>query len=216
MTKDYAKPSTTRKSSSSKKKSSPRKPTKAAAKPAPKSTSKGHGKYIALMLIVVGLFVYGLYKLARIPPEQLSKQSELLTPPTTTPQTPSKAPTKPAEQTKVQKEPEARFKFYDLLPNSEVESSTTDAYQFKEKGQSEQYLYMVQTGSFKNAADAERQKATIAFQGLKAKISTVKSDSGTTWHRVETGPYNSRSDMNAALDKLVAINIQPLVKKTKK
>jgi cell division protein FtsN len=213
MTKDYAKPSTTRKSSSSKKKSSARKPTKAAVKATPKPTSKGHGKYIVLMLIVVGLFVYGLYNLARIPPEQLSKQSELLTPPT---QTPSKAPTKPAEPAKVQKQPEARFKFYDLLPNSEVESSTTDAYQFKEKGQSEQYLYMLQTGSFKSATDAERQKATIAFQGLKAKISTVKSDSGTTWHRVETGPYNSRSEMNAALDKLVAINIQPLVKKTKK
>jgi cell division protein FtsN len=219
MTKDYAKPSTTRKPASSKKKPSKAKRTssrstqKTATKPKPKTASatKGHAKYVVLMVIIVGLFVYGLFHLASIPPEQLTTESKASEPAST----PQKKP-KIVEQTKPKKETEARFKFYDLLPNSEVESSTVDAYQFKEKGQNEQYLYLVQTGSFKNMSDAERQKATIAFQGLKARIRTVKNESGSTWHRVETGPFNSRSDMNAALDKLVAINIQPLVKKTKK
>ena len=74
----------------------------------------------------------------------------------------------------------------------------------------------MQTGSFRNKSDAERQKATVAFQGIKAKIKVITSDSGTKWYRVTAGPYTNRSKMNGALDKLVAINIQPLVKKTKK
>ena len=56
----------------------------------------------------------------------------------------------------------------------------------------------------------------IAFQGLKADIKSVKNDQGSTWHRVSTGPFFNRSKMNSALDKLVSMQIQPLVKKIKK
>ncbi|HTN35153.1 MAG TPA: SPOR domain-containing protein, partial [Marinobacter sp.] len=40
--------------------------------------------------------------------------------------------------------------------------------------------------------------------------------SGAVWYRVNVGPFTSRSQANAAVDKLVNINIQPLVRKIPK
>ena len=208
MTRDYAKPSTTKTSSKSKPKKKTAKKSAAtpkAAPPAPSNSGKSKFFHITLITAILGGFAYGLYKLAQLPADRT------LDP--TTPTKPSQA--KQVEPTKTEK-PEARFQFYDMLPNSEVETDAVTAYTFKEKGVQEEYQYMLQTGSFRQRKDAERQKATIAFQGLKASIKATSNDQGSTWFRVQTGPFASRSEMNAALDKLYAINIQPLVKKSKK
>ena len=209
MTRDYAKPSTTRKTKGTKTTRSTR-TTRASIErptvPEPRRSRKANAFSILLIFAVIGASLYGLYKLAQIPGQPANQVDAV----------DARAIKKSKQQERAQDKPTARFQFYDLLPKSEVETDTVDAYTFKEKGASEEYSYMLQTGSFKSAKDAERQKATIAFQGLKAAVKTVSSDSGSKWHRVQTGPYYSRSEMNAALDKLVAINIQPLVKKNKK
>ena len=211
MTRDYAKPSTTKKAAAKRRTKKPASKASAKKAPAPKAnTESGPNKTLHLFLIaaLLGGFGFALYKLAQVDD---GDQVE-----STNTSKPAQAAKPAATKKQVIPKPEARFQFYDLLPNSEVETDTVDAYTFKEKGAEEEYLYMVQTGSFRSAADAERQKANIAFQGLKARIQTVTNDKGSTWHRVETGPFQSRSEMNAALDKLYAINIQPLVKKSKK
>lgn len=106
------------------------------------------------------------------------------------------------------------FRFYEMLPDSEVIPPKVEEYT---PGPAQQtYNYLVQTGSFRNQRDAERQRAQIAFQGLRANISRIDLDSGSTWFRVNVGPFTTRSQMNAALDKLVAISIQPLVRKIPK
>ena len=74
----------------------------------------------------------------------------------------------------------------------------------------------MQTGSFRQQQDAERQRAEIAFQGLRAQVKRIDLDSGSIWYRVNVGPFTSRSQMNAAIDKLVNLNIQPLVRKIPK
>ena len=215
MTRDYAKPSTTKKPGAKRPKRKPSAKTKAAPKKATAARTTQHqgsnkALHIVLIAALLGGFGFALYKLAQVDESQTSPATIKQTNKTEKPQQLSEPKEKASEK------PEARFQFYDLLPNSEVETDTVDAYTFKEKGAEEEYLYMVQTGSFRSAADAERQKANIAFQGLKATIRTVTNENGSTWHRVETGPFVSRSEMNAALDKLYAINIQPLVKKSKK
>lgn len=213
MTKDYAPPSTTRKKSTGKSNKSKPAPGKGKAKKSgahqapPPPPPKAKGKLFFGLAILLGAFGYGLYFLQSVPPAApLDEEPQKITK--------KKSVTKP--ETKSQDEDTQRFKFYDLLPESEVVPPKVSAYQFKEKNKSETYYYIVQTGSFKNRADAERQKATIAFQGLKGSIKSVQSSSGTTWHRVSTGPFYTRTDMNSALDKLVAIDIEPLVKKIKK
>jgi cell division protein FtsN len=151
-------------------------------------------------------FGYGLYLLNSIP--------ETHSIPAATSQTTNKPAAKMAP--KVTQPAEQRFNFYDLLPEHQVVAPKVDAYQFKEKSAEGEFYYVIQTGSFRNYQDAERQKAMIAFQGLKANIQSITNEQGTTWHRVSTGPFYNRSKMNSALDKLVAIQIQPLVKKLKK
>lgn len=217
MTQDYAKPSTTRnkpgaskskKASASKKAqgsaSKARKPSGASQTPPPPPPKRG--KLIFILIVLIGAFAAGLYLLLQLPETQTTTEST----------------TKPAPKTikepeqAAQTEPEQRFKFYDLLPESEVIPPKVDSYQFKEKGAAKSYYYLVQTGSFRSQSDAERQKATIAFQGLKGNIKAVTNNSGTTWYRVVTGPFHSRSEMNSALDKLVNIGIEPLVKKIEK
>ncbi|MDC0663076.1 SPOR domain-containing protein [Marinobacter sp. SS21] len=106
------------------------------------------------------------------------------------------------------------FRFYEMLPDSEVIPPKVEEYT---PGPAQQtYNYLVQTGSFRSQSDAERQRAQIAFQGLRAKVSRIDLNSGSTWYRVNVGPFTTRSQMNSALDKLVAINIQPLVRKIPK
>lgn len=106
------------------------------------------------------------------------------------------------------------FKFYDMLPDSEVVAPKVDEYT-PGPGQTT-FDYLVQTGSFRSQKDAERQRAEIAFQGLRAYVSQIDLDSGSTWYRVNVGPFTSRSQMNSAVDKLVSINIEPLVRKIAK
>jgi len=219
MTQDFAKPSTTRKpgskkpkSSSSTKKLPPQK--KGVSKPKATlskvtTTTPKRGKFIFLLFVLLCLFIYGLYLLQNIPPTQVTNHT----------QSTLKRANPPANIRNKDKQPavkEKRFKFYDILPETEVIAPQVDEYHYTEKNAITDFYYFIQTGSFRNIGDAEKQKAQIAFQGLKAKITSVTNSSGTQWHRVMTGPFHNRSTMNAALDKLVSINIEPLVKRIPK
>jgi len=106
------------------------------------------------------------------------------------------------------------FTFYDELPRSQVQTPAVKEY--TPKAPPKDVAYSLQTGSFRSADDAERQKAQIGFQGMQASVQKITLDSGSVWYRVNVGPFDSRSRMNAAIDRLVSINIQPLVRKVTK
>ncbi|GGE74452.1 hypothetical protein GCM10011533_28640 [Streptosporangium jomthongense] len=133
------------------------------------------------------------------------------------PQQPPAAKNPPLQQpaqTAKQKEQKPGFRFYEMLPESEVVPSNVEEYT---PGPSKQdFDYLVQSGSFRSQEDAERQRAQIAFQGLRASVQRIELDSGSVWYRVNVGPFKSRSQMNSAIDKLVSINIQPLIRKVPK
>ena len=220
MTQDYAKPSTTKKPGEPKKKkgssgkatgsknTAKKKAGGASAKetPTPPST-RNRTPFFLSLIVLIGAFTYGIYFLQSIPPTNS---------PAITPEKQTNNKTTIVEKKQAEKTPSARFNFYDILPKSTVTAPKVEEYKFKQKSGNDTYSYIIQTGSFRNRADAERQKANIAFKGLKAQIETVTNDKGTVWHRVKTGPFTNRSKLNSALDKLVSINIQPLVKKEKK
>lgn len=109
-------------------------------------------------------------------------------------------------------EQERDFRFYDMLPESSVVTPDMDAYEPGPGAAERNIEYILQTGSFRTEKDAEQQRAQVGFQGLRARISSVSTDAGGTWYRVEAGPYTDRSEMNRAIDRLVSINIQPLVR----
>ncbi|WP_430460427.1 SPOR domain-containing protein [Thalassolituus sp. LLYu03] len=103
------------------------------------------------------------------------------------------------------------YEFYKLLEKQTVEVPEVDAYHSTPKD-NETYQYRLQAGSFRNAEDAERMRASLLLEGLTAyrQESTVN---GTTWHRVFVGPFTDRSKMNKAQDILAERSISPLVVK---
>lgn len=184
------------------------------AKPKPKRSAPSHSqqgglsvKWI-LSLAAVGGFIGFIVYLNTLPAGQEVRQPT----PSQAQQTQPKATkSQPPAQTARK---ERDFRFYEMLPESEVVPPKVDEYT---PGPAKQaYDYVVQSGSFRSKQDAERQRAQIAFQGLRAHVQHVVQDNGSEWYRVNVGPFTSRSQMNSAVDKLVGINIQPLVRKIPK
>ncbi|BES69936.1 SPOR domain-containing protein [Marinobacter nanhaiticus D15-8W] len=207
MSRDYAKkPRNDRSAATSRTVSKNRPRPGARSNGAPKRQAGGLSLRWILSLAMVGGFIGFIAYLNSLPtPEEQHAAA-----PKPAPSKPSPAP---AEK---KKEQQQSFQFYDMLPESEVVPPKVKEYDPGPTAAERQYRYLVQTGSFKGHADAERQRAQIAFQGLRANIEKVTLDSGTTWYRVNVGPFDSRSKMNSAVDKLVGINIQPLVRKVPK
>lgn len=90
-----------------------------------------------------------------------------------------------------------RFDFYTVLPNQELDLNPdiepADLQSRSEGGAQ----YLLQVGSFRQQADADRRRGELALLGLEATVEAGDSDSGR-WHRVYLGPFESRSDMARA------------------
>jgi cell division protein FtsN len=108
-----------------------------------------------------------------------------------------KATTK-AEETKV------RFEFYNILPKSEVIIPQPKTIGPKAKPVVKTPLpiatgnnanQLLQVGSFRSAADADRLRARLALLGLNPKINSVQIDGQQTWHRVQLGPFANQQQL---------------------
>lgn len=98
---------------------------------------------------------------------------------------------------------EPTFDFYTVLPEMEVVVDTPKQVKKKtivssppEKTASikpaDKVSYLIQVGSFKNAADADSFKAKLALLGIESRVQTVTIDNSATWHRVQVGPISGR------------------------
>ncbi|MEA1082521.1 SPOR domain-containing protein [Marinobacter qingdaonensis] len=208
MSRDYARKNRSASASATPKKKPARAPgtSKTRARSAAPARAQQGGlslKWI-LSLAAVGGFVGFIVYLNSLPPSEPSRPAQ---PPA------AKTEPKPATTAK-QEDKKPGFRFYEMLPESEVVPPKVEEYT---PGPAKQdFNYLVQSGSFRKKDDAERQRAQIAFQGLRASVQRIDLDSGSTWYRVNVGPFSSRSQMNSAIDKLVSINIQPLIRKIPK
>ncbi len=94
-----------------------------------------------------------------------------------------------------------RYEFYSILPEREVlvpESAPAAGETAKDGGQqAEPRLYILQAGSFRRYADADRRRAELALLGIESTIQVVKAAQGETWHRVRIGPYQSLRELDA-------------------
>lgn len=107
--------------------------------------------------------------------------------------------------------PRPHFDFYDRLPEMEVvvpeealppprpAANTTDA---DAPAPVAVKPLLIQVGSFKKAADADRVKAQLALLGMEVRVSRVKIDDGDTWHRVRVGPFSDRASLDSARQRL--------------
>lgn len=122
-------------------------------------------------------------------------------------------PAAPAPKTATKAKPEAdknsgenRFKFYDMLPEMEVkipkealDAPARDGAQKPERDG----LYILQVGSFRSMAEADRLKAQLAFMGVESSIQSVIISNDSTWYRVQVGPKQLRElqQARAALER---------------
>ncbi|MGO2133193.1 MAG: SPOR domain-containing protein [Halomonas sp.] len=71
--------------------------------------------------------------------------------------------------------------------------------------------YMLQAASFSSRGDASELSQSLANFGLQTKISEVRTDDGSTWYRVQSGPYNDRREIDRAKDLMATRGITPLL-----
>lgn len=70
--------------------------------------------------------------------------------------------------------------------------------------------YFLQVGAYKTAADAEQQRARLAFQGFESKVSQ-RDAGGVTYYRVRIGPFSKFEDMNSTRQRLSDAGIDTAV-----
>lgn len=110
-------------------------------------------------------------------------------------------------------EPETQFDFYEMLPKFEVvipEKDGTSTSAGATSSVQKPGAYILQAGSFRNMADADRVRALIALQGVESKIQKVTVDNDT-WHRVRIGPITNLQKLEETRSKLRQSQIEALV-----
>ncbi len=106
--------------------------------------------------------------------------------------------------------PEARFDFYDILPRSQVQAPQGVYHSTPRDAVEANSRFLLQTGSFRTEAEAERMRAQLLLSGLpNVHTSRVEGDNGI-WYRVRTGPFNNRTELNRARNQLTSLGISPM------
>jgi cell division protein FtsN len=116
----------------------------------------------------------------------------------------------PASQTA---EPQTEFDFYEMLPKFEVVVPEKDKdVQRNAPGTTVEKpgAYILQAGSYRNYADADRVRAILALQGVESKISKVTIDADT-WHRVRVGPMRDLKNLDNTRRKVREAQIDAIV-----
>ena len=154
--------------------------------------------------VVTGLFLAFLYYLAGIKPtDRQMKDIEV-----SAPGFPKSGKDSP------------KFDFYTLLPDREVVAPTPETPKARNSAPTptptanEQYV--IQTGSFRSAQEADHRRAELILMGLDVKIQKVELGPGEAWHRVQVGPFQSSTELEAAKTTLAENNIEHIVLRLKK
>ncbi|TXS93913.1 sporulation protein [Parahaliea maris] len=120
------------------------------------------------------------------------------------------ASTQPAAKTP----PKPRFDFYTMLPEQtiDVDVDPAEVAQPRATASSSKEIYLLQAGSFRQRADADRRRAELLLLGLEPRVEESSSDNGR-WFRVFIGPFDSRSKMAKARSLTAGQDIDTLLLK---
>ena len=107
-----------------------------------------------------------------------------------------------------------KYDFYEMLPKFEVvvpekdkdvKSDLPTAAKVERQG-----VYVLQAGSYRNEADADRVRQQLSMQGIDAKVQRVAVDADV-WHRVRIGPITNLDQLNKLRKQLQAADVDALV-----
>jgi len=114
-------------------------------------------------------------------------------------------------------EPAFRFDFYDRLSKEEVvvpDDELVDDEPSARPGATPATpptRYLLQVGSFRKPADADRLKAQLTLLGFDASVVKVRVDNRHDFYRVRVGPFEGRAPMDGARQRLSTNGYKSLV-----
>lgn len=106
-----------------------------------------------------------------------------------------------------------QYDFYEMLPNFEVVVPEKDRDVKRDLPTSKVErpgVYVLQAGSYRNVADADRVRKQLALQGVSARVQRVAVDNDV-WHRVRIGPITDLNELNRVRSQLQAAEMDALV-----
>ncbi len=106
----------------------------------------------------------------------------------------------------------ADYDFYEMLPKFEVVVPEKDREVKRDQPNSpieRPGVYVLQAGSYRNLADAERVRAQLALQNVQATVQRVAVDNDV-WHRVRIGPLTDLAEVNRLRSRLQAAELNAL------
>jgi cell division protein FtsN len=121
----------------------------------------------------------------------------------------------PATRPEPEPRPEARFDFYEVLPQFEVVIPEVESAPRSEqlaRTVEEPGRYVLQVGSFRTVGDADRRQASLALLGIEARIQRVTIDDDV-FHRVRIGPIDELAEVNRIRRQLRDAQIDSLLMK---
>lgn len=110
-------------------------------------------------------------------------------------------------------DPPKSYAFYDMLPKFEVvvpEKEKDIRSDVRSVPETRRGTYVLQAGSYKNFADADRVRAQLALQGIESKVQKVSVDNDT-WHRIRIGPISKLDELNRLRATLRKADVDVLV-----
>lgn len=127
-------------------------------------------------------------------------------------------PTHPTPQRRPAEAAEAddaavQYDFYERLPKFEVvvpEKESDVRRDLPAAPVDRPGVYVLQAGSYRNFADADRIRQQLAKQRIEATVQRVAVDADV-WHRVRIGPLGDVREVNRLRDQLRAADLDALV-----
>lgn len=96
------------------------------------------------------------------------------------------------------------FEFFTLLNDMEV--PVTEPVETK----TTRSIYWLQAASFRNPADAEEMRISLILQNIDSEVTQVQQGE-SSWHRVMTGPFQSRTEMAKVRGILLESGTRPML-----
>jgi cell division protein FtsN len=121
-------------------------------------------------------------------------------PATTTAETPKPEPRAEKPGAADVEEGAKNYDFYDMLPKFEVVVPEKDREVANARGGAPANIekpgvYVLQAGSYRQQAEADRIRAQLKMQGIDANVQRVAVDDDV-WHRVRIGPITDLAELN--------------------
>lgn len=105
------------------------------------------------------------------------------------------------------------YAFYEMLPKFEVvvpEKDKDVRPDVKPIPETRTGTYVLQVGSYKNFADADRVRAKLALQAIESHVQKVTIEADT-WYRIRIGPTSKLDELNRTRQILHKADVDALV-----